>query len=240
MKNTIYGDFRSFSNYLLKIFLYEIKKLLTKFKNWLIINVKRNLRGSLMHKNERAYLSDEELAVLAANGDDESMALLIAKVAPIASAKASSFAKARIPDEDLTQEGMLGFLDAVKTFNPQNGAPFKAYAETCINNRIVSAVRVSFNNKNAALSNAVAFEDDGADIGDLSSDPANIVSQNDESEYYERLLNDGLSEFEYKGVMLRLENKSYADVSKELGCSEKAVDNALQRIKKKMRAKLNK
>lgn len=193
-----------------------------------------------MRKNEKAYLSDEELAVLAANGDDESMALLISKVTPVAAAKASSFAKARIPDEDLTQEGMLGFLDAVRTFNPENGATFRGYAETCINNRIVSAVRVNYNNKNAALSNAVAFEDNGADIGDTSADPAVIVSRNDESEYYEKLLSSGLSEFEYKVVMLRLENKSYSDVAKELGCSEKAVDNALQRIKKKMRAKLKK
>lgn len=193
-----------------------------------------------MRKNEKAYLSDEELAVLAANGDDESMALLISKVAPIAAAKAASHSKARIPDEDLTQEGMLGFLDAVRTFDPLNGATFKGYAETCINNRIVSAVRVSFNNKNAALSNAVAFDENGEDIGDVSSDPANIVSQKDESEYFERLLSSGLSDFEREVIRLRLENKSYSDVAKELDCSEKAVDNALQRIKKKMRAKISK
>lgn len=193
-----------------------------------------------MRKNEKAYLSDEELAVLAANGDDESMAMLISKVTPIAAAKASSFAKARIPDEDLTQEGMLGFLDAVRTFDPENGASFRGYAETCINNRIVSAVRVNFNNKNAALSNAVAFEDDGADIGDIRTDPAFIVTQKDESEYFEKLLSSGLSDFERDVIRLRLKNQSYSQVAKSLGCSRKAVDNAIQRIKKKMRAKLNK
>ena len=193
-----------------------------------------------MSENAMLNLTDEELASRAANGDDESMALLISKVAPIAAAKAASHSKARIPDEDLTQEGMLGFLDAVRTFNPQNGATFKGYAATCINNRIVSAVRVNFNNKNAALSNAVPLEDDGEDFSDISSDPANIISRKDESEYYEKLLSNGLSDFEYEVIRLRLENKSYSDVAKELGCSEKAVDNALQRIKKKMREKISK
>lgn len=193
-----------------------------------------------MRENEKKSLSDEALAVLAADGDDESMALLISKVTPIARAKASGFAKARVSDEDLTQEGMLGFLDAVKSYDPSKGVPFKAYAETCINNRIVSAVRVNYNNKNAALSNALPFEDDGADIGDISTDPAFIISQKDESEYLEKLLSSGLSDFERNVIRLRLKNQSYSQVADSLGCSEKAIDNALQRIKKKMRAKLNK
>ena len=193
-----------------------------------------------MCENSKKTLSDEELAVLAANGDDESMAHLISAVTPIAKAKASGFANARIADEDLVQEGMLGFLDAVKCFDPSKGVPFRAFAETCINNRIVSAVRANFNNKNAALSNALSFEAETADIGDHSADPANIVSEKDETEYLTSLLNSGLSDFEKKVIDLRLLNKSYSQVAMALGCSEKAVDNALQRIKKKMREKLDK
>ena len=184
-------------------------------------------------------LSDEELAVLAANGDDEAMAHLIYAVTPIARAKASGFANARISNEDLAQEGMLGFLDAVKNFDPSKGVPFRAFAETCINNRIISAVRMNFNSKNVALSNAVSFETKTGEIA-ADSDPADIVSDKFETEYLSELLSSGLSEFEKKVIDLRLLGKSYSQIAEELGRSEKAVDNAIQRIKSKMRRKLNK
>lgn len=185
-------------------------------------------------------LTDEELAVLAANGDDESMARLISAVTPIAKAKASKFADSGVPGEDLTQEGMLGFLDAVRTFDPAKGSSFRAYAETCINNRILSAVRTNFNNKNAALSNAVPLEYETHEMSDSSADPANIISEKIDSERIESLLSEGFSAFEKQVIGLRFLGKSYSQISEELGCSEKAVDNALQRIRKKMRSKLSK
>jgi RNA polymerase sporulation-specific sigma factor len=191
-----------------------------------------------MCENSNKTLSDEELAVRAANGDDASMALLIAIVTPIAKAKASGFANARISGEDLAQEGMLGFLDAVKSFDISKGVPFKAYAEACINNRIVSAVRVNFNNKNAALSNAVPYEA-AAEKSDCLADPAEIVAEKDETEYLAGLLDEGLSAFEKQVVDLRLQDKSYSQIASQLECSEKAVDNAMQMIRKKMRLKLS-
>lgn len=203
-----------------------------------MINDKRILRGIPMFENSKKTLSDEELAVCAANGDDASMALLIAIVTPIAKAKASGFANARLSGEDLAQEGMLGFLDAVKTFDASKGS-FKAYAETCINNRIVSAVRVNFNNKNAALSKAVSYEDEASDRCDIASDPANIISDKVETEYITDLISKKLSDFEKQVVQLRLLDKSYSQIAQALGCSEKAVDNAIQRIRKKMRSKLS-
>ena len=185
-----------------------------------------------MHKDGRKILSDEELAVLAANGDDKSMARLISAVSPIARAKASKFAKAGIPDEDLVQEGMLGFLDAVSSFDRSRGVPFRAYAEICINNRIVSAVRANFNNKNAALSSALPFEDETADS---SADPANIFSAKCESENIRAFLDSCLSDFERQVIDLRLMSKTYSLIAASLGCNEKAVDNAMQRIRKKLR-----
>ena len=189
-------------------------------------------------QNKQRALTDEELAVLAAAGDDESMARLISAVAPIAKAKAAIHSNARIPNEDLSQEGMLGFLDAVRSFDPSKGVPFKAYAETCISNRILSAVRSSFNNKNAVLSNAVSFEFETHELTDPDSDPANIIAEKYDSEHIESLLKSGLSDFEMQVINLRLESKSYSEIAQQLSCTEKAVDNALQRVKKKFRAKL--
>lgn len=191
-----------------------------------------------MQKKKKS-LTYEELAVLAANGDDESMALLISAITPIAKAKGYALADSRVAGEDLTQEGMLGFLEAVKGFDPQKGS-FKAYAETCINNRILSAVRASYNNKNAALSKAVPLEDTAEEISGDEFDPAKILSSKLEFEYITGLINSNLSEFERQVIILRFTGLSYSEISARLDCGEKAVDNALQRIRKKMREKLNK
>ena len=191
-----------------------------------------------MRKQKNA-MTDEELAVLAASGDDESMALLISVITPIAKAKGYALADARVAGEDLTQEGMLGFLEAVKGFDPEKGS-FKAYAEACINNRILSAVRASYNNKNAALSKALPLEDSENEISGDESDPAKVLSSKDGFEHITGLINSNLSGFEKQVITLRFLGLSYSEISQRLGCSDKAVDNALQRIRKKMRAQLNK
>lgn len=184
-------------------------------------------------------LSDEQLALLASQGDDEAMALLVARVAPIAKAKAASYGNLRVSEDDLVQEGMLGFLDAVRSFDAEKGVPFKAFAGTCISNRILSAIRESLNNKNIALSNALSLDDE--DNGNESpgfSDPADIFTANESVEIIMNLIEEELSDFE-KGVIKRwLSKKSYSEIAGELSCSEKAVDNAMQRIRRKLRSKV--
>lgn len=191
-----------------------------------------------MAESAKFNLTDEQLALMAADGDDESMALLIAKITPIAKAKAGKYDGPRLSADDLVQEGMLGFLDAVKSFRPEKGVPFKAYAETCINNRIISAVRASLNNKNAALTNAVSIDDESSDIFSRSSDPAVIFADKHGSELLKKIISDDLSGFERQVIELRLLDQSYAQIAASLDCSEKAVDNALQRIRKKIRSRL--
>ena len=191
-----------------------------------------------MAESAKLNLTDEELAILAADGDDESMALLIAKITPIAKAKASKHDGPRLSADDLAQEGMFGFLDAVKTFRPEKGVPFKAYAETCIHNRIISAVRASLNNKNAALTNAVSIDDELSRLFSRSGDPAVILAEKYGSELIRKIISTDLSDFEKKVIELRLLDKSYAQIAVSLDCSEKAVDNALQRIRKKIRSQI--
>jgi RNA polymerase sporulation-specific sigma factor len=195
-------------------------------------------KGCVMPYNPKENLTEEELAVLAANGDDESMARLIAAVMPIAKAKASKYSGPRIPDEDLTQEGMLGFLDAVKSFNAKKGVPFKAYAETCINNRILSALRFHNNKNNLALSNAVSIDESGYDPISLSTDPANIFSGKENSEVILSIIENELSEFEKQVIKRHLAGESYSQIASALNRSEKSVDNALQRIRKKIRSQM--
>ncbi|MBQ6543388.1 MAG: sigma-70 family RNA polymerase sigma factor [Clostridia bacterium] len=180
------------------------------------------------------------LAVKAASGDDKAMAELINEIMPAAAAKASvlNSGSTRLADEDLVQEGMFGFLDSVKKFDISKGVPFKAFALACIENRIKSALRINSNSGNVALTGAVSFED--TENPRNSDDPASISENLDEEAAIRRITGELLSGFEQEILDLRLCDMSYSEIARELGCSEKSVDNALQRIRKKLRNSIGK
>ena len=178
--------------------------------------------------------SPEELALLAAQGNDDAMAQLIAVISPIARARAAAIGGAGASTEDLIQEGMFGFLDAVRTFRADKEASFCTYANTCISNRIISAVRSSRSQKNLALSSALPLTEESVPALN-SADPQEIFSDKENSDRIMRLLANNLSSFELSVIRLRLMGESYAAISAKLGRSEKAVDNALQRVKVKLR-----
>ncbi len=187
-----------------------------------------------MSKEKKAF-DVNELAVKAAAGDDKAMAELITQIMPVASAKASylNFGKSRISDDDLVQEGMLGFLESVKKFDPSKGISFKTFADTCIENRIKSALRSNFNSGNAALSGAVSF-DESAEVASLV-DPAAIAEDTEQREMILKASEERLSKFELAVLKRRLQYESYSQIAAALRCSEKSVDNALQRIRRKLR-----
>lgn len=189
-----------------------------------------------MPKRAPNDMDENELAVRAAAGDDEAMSLLVASVMPIAKAKAASFAHIRISDEDLVQEGMLGFLEAVKRFDPSRGVPFKAYASTCIKNRMINAFNKNNSGSNFALTGAVSLDEE--QLTDHASNPANIIDACSAPDELWEIVNSELSEYEHRVLDLMLEKKSYAEISEILGTSVKSVDNAVQRIRKKIRLKL--
>ncbi len=174
----------------------------------------------------------------AAAGDDKAMAQLIAVIMPAAGAKASALNSgySRISDEDLVQEGMIGFLEAVKKYDPAREVPFRAYASICIESRILSALRFNSNSGNAALSNAVSI-DEKVEI--TSDDPVAIAESGEEMARINQLAATLLSPLEQKVFALRLADRSYSDIASDLGCSEKTVDNAVQRIRKKFRSHYN-
>lgn len=189
-----------------------------------------------MPKTTPNDIDENELAVRAAAGDDEAMSLLIASVMPIAKAKAASFSHVRISDEDLVQEGMLGFLEAVKRFDPTRGVPFKAYASTCIKNRMINAFNKNNSGANFPLTGAVSLEEE--QLTDHASNPENIIDAKAAPEELWKIVDSELSEYERRVLDLMLEKKSYAEISELLGTGVKSVDNAVQRIRKKIRLKL--
>ena len=104
-----------------------------------------------MSDPEKSRTNDEKLVQLACEGDNDAMAKLISSIMPLVQARAAAFKGKNLEVEDLTQEGMLGFLSAVYSYKPGGEASFRTYAATCINNRIISAVRSQFSKKHLAL-----------------------------------------------------------------------------------------
>ncbi len=191
-----------------------------------------------MHENSKKNLSEEELAVLAANGDDEAMSLLITAITPIAKAKAAKYAEARISDEDLCQEGMIGFIKAVYSFDPSKGVKFRTYANTLIRNEIYSAYEKMCNGKNEALTGALSLENGAEQGSGVAESAENIVVDYFEYQRIKEILKSNLSNFEQQVINLKARGKTRLQIAEVLDCSLKSVDNAFQRIRKKLRDKV--
>ncbi|HZK39597.1 MAG TPA: sigma-70 family RNA polymerase sigma factor [Clostridia bacterium] len=184
----------------------------------------------------KSRTDDEELVRLACKGDNNAMARLISGIVPLVKARAATFAGKNLECEDLAQEGMLGFLSAVYSYKPGGEAAFRTYAATCINNRIISAVRSQLSGKNMPLNFSLPFREDESDLHDRRADPQDILSAQEETERLLRILNEKLSTFERAVFQQRLAGKSYEQTAEVLHTTVKAVDNALQRAKKKLKS----
>ncbi len=179
-------------------------------------------------------LSDEQLCELAAAGNDKAMAELINRIMPLAGAKAAMYDCTDLQKEDLLQEGMLGFITAVNTYNPEREASFKTYAGVCINNRIVSMLRRGRSQKNIPPEMVSSLEDEQKNMHDYSSDPQEIFSEHEDMLSLRALLDERLSEFEKNALLYRVKGLSYDDIALKLNTTAKAVDNALMRARKKL------
>lgn len=174
-------------------------------------------------------LNDADVALLVRDGDSDAFVELAARYIPFIKWRSSGFFTQE--QEDLWQEGLLGLLNAAKTYSSGN-VPFCAYAKTCIVNRFISSAR-----KNAAEASAVTvpLEDETAFLSREETDPEKVFMQR---EYY-RLLRQNvfcmLSVLERKVFFLFFEGYRYAEIADMLSVSEKAVDNAMQRVRKKLK-----
>ena len=192
----------------------------------------------VLPRSDGKYRKDEELVRLALGGDDKAMAELIAQVMPIAKAKAAAqqAKNSRLSAEDLVQEGMLGFLSALNSYSADKGSSFRTYAGACIGNRIITAVRLHNNMGNFSLTSAVPI--DGEDGSISAVDPEDIVLEREKFDDIAAFISGkgALSPLETKVVECRLSGLSYSATAEKLGVTQKAVDNALARVRKKVRS----
>ena len=195
-------------------------------------------------ETDRNPLTDEALCRLAASGDRVAEEDLVVRYHWLVRACARPYFLAGGDSEDLIQEGMVGLLNAIREFSPEKGSPFRAYAETCIRNRILSAVRAAARDKHTPLNHYVSFETPlpGGNTDSYPFSAARQPQQNPEDmfisreERRERLgtLLGQLSSLEAKILELYLRGHSYGEIAERVNRSPKAVDNAVQRIRRKV------
>ncbi len=183
-------------------------------------------------------LSDEKLAALCRDCDDEkAWNELSLRYLRVAKAVASSFSGSALEGEDLVQEGILGFLAAVWSFNEKNAASFATYASVCIRNRMLSALKTRSAQKQIPNSLFVPIEDESA-TADSALSPEEAVVSKKEVSRLSALISTKLSPQEKKVFSLYLCNNSYGEIAALTGLSQKAVDGTLQRARKKLRSAL--
>ena len=187
-------------------------------------------------------LPDEALCSLAVSGDRAAEELLVTRYHRVVRTCARPFFLAGGDSEDLTQEGMLGLIKAVREFDAEKEASFRTFAEVCIRNRLYSALRASAREKHQALNQSVSLDTPDFDSNSYTSGTSNLAQRDPEDSLIDRehtaALLSGvrkqLSEFEAKILGYYLDGLSCREIADTVGKPPKSVDNAVQRIRRKV------
>ena len=192
-------------------------------------------------------LEDLQLVMKARNGDDRARDQLIQRYTGFVRMKASSYFIAGGEGEDLIQEGLIGLCKAVRDFRADKETSFRSFAELCVTRQIITAIKTATRFKHAPLNTYVSFSrtpagqdpDSDCTLGDALPgshvhDPAVAVISTDELKSLVFCLGTGLSPLESDALRMYLEGSSYEEMAEVLDCDTKAIDNALQRVKRKI------
>lgn len=187
-------------------------------------------------------MTDEELVALAKSDKGKPFEILIGRYDIIIRLIVSKYYCSEADRDDLKQVGAMALYAAVDNFDGKSN--FKAFAYTCINNAVLSALRSNNRKKNEPLKNYIplsGFGDGDTDkaniIVDLQVGPEDFLIDNEKKDETEKAIKESLSELEYKIFTLNIQGYTYEEISKKIGKDDKSVDNAMQRIRKKLRAK---
>lgn len=190
-----------------------------------------------MSKQSLRKPSDEQLVLSARNGDTDSLAQLIVRFLPDIRAKAGRYTLVGLEQEDLVQEGLIGLLRAVKSYDSTRKASFATFASRCILFRMLGTVHLFLEQKHLPLSNYLPIDSlqQVAGLSDHSADPLEVYLKQEEEQLRRQKIKTLLSGLEQETLTLYLNGLSYEEMAQQLGCSAKAVDNALQRVRRKLR-----
>jgi RNA polymerase sporulation-specific sigma factor len=192
-------------------------------------------------------LEDLQLVMKARNGSQQALDDLMRRYTGFVRLKASSYFLAGGDGEDLVQEGLIGLYKAVRDFRHDKETSFRSFAELCVTRQIITAIKTATRYKHAPLNTYVSFShtpagqdpDGECTLGDALpgshvNDPVVSVISTEELQSLVFCLGTGLSQLEADALRLYLEGSSYEEMADELGCDTKTIDNALQRVKRKI------
>jgi RNA polymerase sporulation-specific sigma factor len=190
-------------------------------------------------------VEDDDLVIFVRNGDSGALEYLINKYKNFVRAKARSYFLIGADHEDIVQEGMIGLYKAVRDFNGDKLSSFKAFAELCITRQIITAIKTATRQKHIPLNSYVSLDkplyDEESDrtlldviCGTRVTDPEELLINQEEFADIELKMGELLSDLERQVLMLYLDGRSYQEISVDLNRHVKSIDNALQRVKRKL------
>ena len=189
---------------------------------------------SLLPAASSETVSDEQLVGLARAGDEDAFLLLVARCMPMLNSLSRKYHSSQTESEDLVQEGLLALLTAVRTYGEGKRASFRTYAYTCARNRMISVWR-----RFGGIPETESMSDADERLApNDTTDPALLLLRREHWELMHERLRALLSPVEYEVLMLYLGSYSYREIADRLRIGTKAVDNALQRLRRKLASSL--
>jgi RNA polymerase sporulation-specific sigma factor len=190
-------------------------------------------------------IRDEEIVQIARSGDYLALEYLLTKYKGFVRFKARSYFLVGGDGEDIVQEGMIGLYKAIQDYDEDKRASFRVFAEICITRQIITAIKTATRQKHIPLNSYVSLNkpiyDEETDrtlldtvSGSKIMDPEELIISSEELYFIEGQVSELLSELELEVLMAYLDGKSYQEIAKELDRHVKSIDNALQRVKKKL------
>ncbi|MFF2754648.1 RNA polymerase sporulation sigma factor SigH [Psychrobacillus sp. NPDC058041] len=190
-------------------------------------------------------LQDEELVEMVHQGNTEALDYLITKYRSFVRMKGRSYFLIGADREDIHQEGMIGLYKAIRDFKEEKLSSFRAFAELCITRQIITAIKTATRQKHIPLNSYVSLDkpiyDEESDrtlmdmiAGSVIDDPEELIINREDYNYMEGKMSEILSELEQQVLVLYLDGQSYQEISEELNRHVKSIDNALQRVKRKL------
>ena len=190
-------------------------------------------------------MADEEIVALAQQSDGAALEYLLNKYKNFVRSKARSYFLIGADHEDIVQEGMIGLYKAFRDFRPDRLASFRAFAELCITRQIITAIKTATRQKHIPLNSYVSLNkpiyDEESDrtlmdviTEDALSNPESMFIDREDLDAIQGRIGEMLSDLEKQVLELYMDGKSYQEISEEMGRHVKSIDNALQRVKRKL------
>lgn len=198
----------------------------------------------VFYNSELQNKTDEEIAILAREGEESALEYLLAKYKDLVNGKVNKYFMIGAEKEDIIQEGMIGLYKAVKCFDNEKQNSFKSFANLCVERQLITAIKTSTRQKHLALNsylslNMSAYDDDDdtslMDVFNANTveDPLDTITKKEYYKFVESKIDNTLSDFEKQVLHRFAAGDSYVKIAEKLDAPVKSVDNAMQRIRKK-------